>query len=61
MLEYYETSSPRGGQFSVAKTAAFFPIGNHSGLALMPQTVKKTDAATTFQCGGERSVKVFEN
>jgi hypothetical protein len=42
----------------VARTAVFFFMGNHSGLAIMAQTAKKPCVETTFQCSGESRVKV---
>jgi len=42
----------------VAKTAVFFFMCNHLGLAIMVQTVKKTVAEATFLGSGESSVKV---
>lgn len=44
---------------SVANSAVFFFIGNHSGLALMVQTVKNTSAAATLPHCGESSVKAY--
>jgi hypothetical protein len=43
----------------VARSAVFFFIGNHSGLASMAETVKKRGVATTFLPSGESTVKVF--
>jgi len=43
---------------SVARTWFFFFMGDHSGLVLMVQIIKKTSVPTTHQRSGESRVKV---